>query len=161
MKTCGIPTKAWFLVLAAGVGLLVLGGSWQAAQQAVAAETAAAPAAKVPHRVVAIYFHRTQRCPTCKRISAYIEESVKSGFTKQIKDGQVSVHLIDFQNPKNQKYTRHYNISGPTLVLADVHDGKLSAWKPMPKVWSLVAKKAAFFKYVQDGVRGYLEEKKR
>lgn len=45
-------------------------------------------------------------------------------------------------------------------MLADVHDGKVTAWKPMPKVWSLVAKKATFFKYLRDGVRDYLEEKK-
>ena len=33
------------------------------------------------------------------------------------------------------------------------------SWKPAPKVWSLVGKKDAFVKYVQDEVRGYLETK--
>ena len=72
----------------------------------------------------------------------------------------VSFHLIDYQNRKNARFTKAYKIQAPTLVLADVHKGKVTAWKPMPKVWSLVAKKKDFLKYVQNGVRGYLEGKK-
>jgi hypothetical protein len=112
------------------------------------------------HRVVAMYFHRTQRCPTCKRISAYIEEAIQTGFVKELKNNTVSLHLIDYQDRKNANFTRAYKIEAPTLVLADVHQGKVTTWKPMPSVWSLVAKKKDFLKYVQDGVRGYLEEKK-
>ena len=108
------------------------------------------------HRVAAMYFHRTHRCPTCRRISAYIEEAIKTGFAEELPKRQVSLHLVDFQNAKNAKYTKAYKITGPTLVLANVQDGRVTAWKPMPKVWSLVAKKAEFFKYVQQGVHDYL-----
>ncbi|OHB66949.1 MAG: hypothetical protein A2V70_08655 [Planctomycetes bacterium RBG_13_63_9] len=116
--------------------------------------------AKLPeHRVMAIYFHRTQRCPTCKRISAYIEEGVKDGFAQQIKDKKVSLHLIDYQNKKNEQYAKFYKIAGPTLVIVDVHDNKVTRWAPMPKVWSLVGQKKDFLEYVQEGVRDYLEKK--
>jgi hypothetical protein len=119
---------------------------------------AAEPAAAAPaHRVIACYFHRTQRCPTCRKIGAYIEEAVQTGFPQEIRQGQVSVYLVDFQNPKNRKYSESYNITGPTLVLIDVHDGKVAAWRPAPKVWSLVGDKAAFFQYVQQGIRDYME----
>jgi hypothetical protein len=111
------------------------------------------------HRVAAIYFHRTNRCPTCRKISSYIEEAVKTGFAKEMKDGRVSVSMIDFQDEKNKDYTEAYNITGPTLVLADVRKGKVTSWKPAPKVWSLVRDKEAFLQYIQDGVRGYLEKK--
>jgi hypothetical protein len=141
--------------LAACVGLFTLAsvGS-QEAPQALAAD---APAAAPPHQVIACYFHRTNRCPTCRRIGAYIEESVKKGFASQIKEGSVKIRMIDFQDPKNQRYTQHYNVGGPTLVLMDVHDGKVTAWKPAPKVWSLVGDKDAFFRYVQKEVKSYLE----
>ena len=52
-------------------------------------------------RVVVMYFHRTQRCPTCLKMGSYSEEAVKSGFAKQIKDGKVEFHYIDFQDEKN------------------------------------------------------------
>jgi len=117
------------------------------------------PAEKPDHWVSVMYFHRTKRCPTCKKISAYIEESAKKGFAEQMKAGEVGCYMIDYQDAKNSKYSRFYKISGPTLVIADVRQGKVTEWKPMPQVWSLVFKKEAFFKYVQDGIGGYLEKK--
>jgi hypothetical protein len=129
--------------------------------ETVKAETAktAKPAPKPAHQVTACYFHRTVRCNTCKKISAYIEESIAEGFKKEIKEGKVSVVMVDFQDAKNKEHVDAYKITGPTLVLLDVRDGKVKSWKPAPKVWSLVAKKADFFKYVQGEVRGYLESK--
>ena len=118
-----------------------------------------APQQRPKHSVAVMYFHRTQRCPTCKRISQYVEEAVKTGFAREMKQHVVQLYLIDYQDEKNAKYTKSYKITRPTLVLANVEDGRVTAWKPMPKVWSLVGKKGEFFKYVQDGVRGYLEGK--
>ena len=123
---------------------------------AIAAETDK----KLPeHRVLAMYFHRTQRCPTCMKMGTYTEEALKKGFPKQLKDRSVSVHMIDFQDPKNEKHTKYYKIEGPTLIVANVVKDRVTDWKPMPKIWSFVGKKEEFFKYVQDGVRGYLESK--
>jgi hypothetical protein len=155
MKTTRVSGKGLFLVAVAGAAILIPGVFGPGPQLAAAAT----PSARIPHRVVAVYFHRTKRCPTCRRISAYIEEAVNSGFAKQIKDGRVSMQLIDFQNPKNRKFTKYFKIAGPTLVLVDVRDGKVAQWKPMPKVWSLVLKKEKFFRYVQDEVLAYLKEK--
>ena len=129
-------------------------------EQGPQASAADKPAAGPSHQVIACYFHRTVRCPTCKRISAYIDESVNTGFAPQMKDGSVKMLMIDFQDAKNQKYTQAYQISGPTLVLMDVQDGKVTSWKPAPKVWSLVGNKDDFFRYVQGEVLGYLEGKK-
>lgn len=134
---------------------LLLGMSLVFAWLVVPASSADVPA----HQVTAIYFHRTNRCPTCRKISAYIEEAVQTGFAQEVKDGQVSVSMIDFQDDKNQKYTEAYKITGPTLVLADLHDGQVTAWKPAPMVWKLVRDKEAFFRYVGDEIRGYLETK--
>ena len=133
--------------------IAILGGSDANAQQRGNHPPVAAPS----HQVVACYFHRTVRCPTCKRISAYIGEAVQTAFARELKDGSVKMVMVDFQDPKNQAYTKAYKITGPTLVLLDVHGGKLTAWKPLPKVWSLVGKKDAFLKYVEDEVRGYLD----
>jgi hypothetical protein len=141
------------------VGLLaaVVGGARAEESKPAAKETSAAAVAQ--HRVIACYFHRTNRCPTCRKISSYIEESLGEGFGREMKAGSVALQMIDFQDPKNQQYTDAYKITGPTLVIMDVRGDKVSAWKPAPKVWSLVGKKDAFLKYVQNEVRGYLESK--
>jgi hypothetical protein len=138
-----------------GLGLLAI--CLIGSQQSPAARAADARAVAPSHQVIACYFHRTVRCPTCRRISAYIEESVSTGFSSQLKDGSVKMVMIDFQDARNQKYTQAYQIAGPTLVLMDVHDGKVTSWKPAPKVWSLVGNKDEFFRYVQGEVKSYLE----
>ena len=115
-----------------------------------------APSGGPSHQVIACYFHRTQRCPTCQKISAYIEESIKAGFAAELNEKSVRMLMMDFQDPKNRKYAEAYEIDGPTLVLMDVRDGKIVAWKTAPKVWSLVGKKNDFFRYVQGEIQGYL-----
>jgi hypothetical protein len=113
-----------------------------------------------PHQVIAIYFHRTARCPTCKRIGALAEEAVANGFPEELKRRAVEFCLIDFQDEKNGKLAKGYKIEGPTLVLANVFDGKVVRWTPMPKTWQLVGKPKEFHAYVREGIVNYLRQTK-
>ena len=148
--------------IAASLGLLAicLAGVQQAAGAEAADKPADKPAAAPSHQVFACYFHRTSRCPTCERVSDYIEAAIGTGFKADVEAGSVKIVMVDFQDPKNEKFTKAYKVISPTLVLLDVHDGKVTAWKEAPKVWSLVARKAEFFSYVQGEVRGYLDGQK-
>ncbi len=115
---------------------------------------------KPEHQVVAIYFHRTQRCPTCKRIGAMAEEAVVKGFEKEAKTRVVEFHFVDFQDKKNAKLAKRYGIESPTLVLVNVFEGETVCSTSMPKVWQLVGKPDEFRAYVQDGVVRYLKQSK-
>lgn len=154
MKLNRLSMLAVILALTCSVVL-----STGAAVAAEEKEPKAKPAKKPAHSVAVMYFHRTKRCDTCKKISAYIEEAIKTGMADEVKAGKVKVHMIDFQKKKNEKLTKAYKIKGPTLIVADVHEGKVKQWKPMPKVWSLVFEKEKFFEYVQGAVKDYLKEK--
>jgi hypothetical protein len=112
------------------------------------------------HQVIACYFHRTNRCPTCKKIGSYIIESVNTEFAAQIKEKSVKVMEVDYQDAKNEKLTKAYKITGPTLVIMNVQDRKVTTWKTAPKVWSLVGKKDDFSKYVAEEVKSYAKEEK-
>lgn len=127
----------------------------QRAQQPIVSD---AFSAEPEHRVVARYFHRTQRCPTCQKISALIEEAVQASFADDLKSGKVKLQMVDYQNAGNREVTETYRISDPMLVILDVRDGKVAQWKSAPKVWALFAKKDAFLKYVQDEMHAYLKE---
>jgi hypothetical protein len=118
---------------------------------------AAADAPKTPpkDRVVAMYFHRTQRCPTCRRMGSYAEEAIKAGFAQQLKDRTVEFHYIDFQNKKNAAYTKAYKVTGPALIVAKVKDSKVAEFKDLKDIWSNVNDKKAFMKYVQDQIKAY------
>jgi hypothetical protein len=113
-----------------------------------------AQAADAPNdRVVAMYFHRTQRCPTCLKMGSYAEEAVKVAFAGEIKRGQVVFYFIDFQDEKNARYAKAYSISGPALIVAKIADNKVAAYHNLEEIWSKVGDKAAFLSYVQENVK--------
>ena len=103
-------------------------------------------------RVVAMYFHRTQRCPTCLKMGSYSEEAVKKGFVQQLKDGTVEFHYIDFQDEKNAAIAKAYRVDGPALIVAKVVDNKVVKVSNLKDIWTKVREKEAFLKYVHDEV---------
>jgi hypothetical protein len=120
----------------------------------------AQPVEPPSHQVVAIYFHRTVRCPTCKRIGTLAEEAVTKKFRKEIAAGTVGFQYVDYQHEQNAALVKTYKIEVPTLILTNAFDGKVVRWAPLPKVWQLVAKPDELATYVQDGVTKYLSQSK-
>ena len=108
-------------------------------------------------RVLAIYFHRTQRCPTCLKMGSYTEEAVKKGFAQQVKAGTVEFHYIDFQNKKNAVLAKGYKVSGPALVVAKVKENKVKEYKDLEDIWTKVRQKPEFMEYVRQNVEAYLK----
>jgi hypothetical protein len=111
-------------------------------------------------RVVVMYFHRTVRCPTCRKMGGYAEEAVKKGFAKQIKAGKVEFHFVDFQDAMNEGLTKGYKVTGPTLIVARVVKNKVQEHKSLTEIWDKVGDKDDFIKYVQDNVKGYQKDEK-
>ncbi len=107
---------------------------------------------KPANRVVVMYFHRTKRCPTCKRMGSYSEEAVKKGFAKQVKNGTIEFHYVDFQNKKNVKLTKGYKIRGPALIVAKIVKNKVMGVRDLKEIWTKNRDKKVFFKYVQDNI---------
>ena len=134
----------------AALGVVALFGV-DLASEAVLAARPPPPA----DRVVVMYFHRTHRCPTCLQMGSYSEEAVVSGFAKQIKDGTVEFHYIDFQDEKNATLTKGYKVSGPTLIVAQVIGNKVKEYKNLTEIWSKNGDKDAFLEYVRDNVDDY------
>ncbi len=117
--------------------------------------TSAADAPK--DHVVVMYFHRTQRCPTCLKMGGYTEEAVTKGMAKEVKEGKVSFHYIDFQDPKNAAFTQAYRVSGPTLLVVRVSGDKAAEYKNLQDMWTKVRDKDAFVEYVQSNIKTYLK----
>lgn len=129
----------------------VLAVSW-----ATAADDDAKKADKPADRVVVMYFHRTQRCPTCLRMGGYAEEAVLQGFVQQVKDGMVEFHYVDFQDPKNAALAKGYKVEGPTLIVVKIADNKAKEYKNLTEIWEKNRDKEVFLKYVRDNVNAYL-----
>lgn len=106
-------------------------------------------------RVVVMYFHRTQRCPTCQKMGSYTEEAVVKGLAKEVKQGRVEFHFIDFQDAKNAAFTEAYGITGPTLIVAKASGDKVAEYKNLKDMWTKVRDKDAFIEYVQSNIKAY------
>ncbi len=106
-------------------------------------------------RVVVMYFHRTQRCPTCLKMGGYSEEAVVKGFPKEVKNRTVEFHYVDFQDKKNAELTKGYKVDGPALVVVKVEKNKSVAAKNLQEIWTKNRDKEVFLKYVRDNVAAY------
>lgn len=119
--------------------------------------SAAADAPPKPtRRVVATYFHRTVRCPTCQKVGSSLEQAIKKGFARELSDGRLEWRMMDFQDPRNAALVSAFGITGPAFVIMDVDGGRVIGWKPAPKAWGLVGDEAAFSRYVEAEVRSVL-----
>ncbi|WP_168565897.1 nitrophenyl compound nitroreductase subunit ArsF family protein [Crateriforma spongiae] len=108
-------------------------------------------------RVIAMYFHRTQRCPTCKMMGGYSEQAVTKGFAKQMADGTVEFRMIDYEKKENAGLAQAYNVKGPALIVAQIRSDKVRQYKDLNKIWSLVRVKNKFTAYVQSNVKDYMD----
>ncbi len=109
------------------------------------------------HQVVVFYFHRTERCPTCKRVGGLAEEAVTQTFPKELKSRSVEFWMVDFQDERHTELAKSYRIEGPTLVLANVFDRQVKEWTPMPKIWQFVGKPDEMRNYIDEGINRYLQ----
>ena len=137
---------------ARSLGLFVLATAF-AAVCVTSLDLRSAIAADVPKdRVLVMYFHRTERCPTCKKMGSYSQEAVKSGFQEPLKKGAVAFYFIDFEAKKNEKIAKGYGVEGPALSVAKISNDEVAKFKDLEDIWTKVADKPAFLKYVQDEV---------
>lgn len=120
---------------------------------------AATPADTVAHKIIAYYFHTTRRCPSCKKIEAYSDEAIRTGYDDQLKKGQLEWRVVNTDEPGNEHYVDDYQLYTKSLVLSHVEGGKQTKWKNLDKVWELLGDKDGFMKYVQDEIKAISAEK--
>ncbi len=111
-----------------------------------------------PNKLIAYYFHTTYRCPTCRRIEAYSKQAIESGFARELTDGRIEFRLVNVETPENRHYVQEYNLVTKSLVLVRMKDGKQMEWSNLDRVWELNGDEVAFVRYVQQGIRAYLEK---
>lgn len=111
--------------------------------------TADTPASKI----IVYYFHGTRRCPTCKKLEAYSQEAVQTGFADELKSGTIEWQVVNIEESPNEHFEKDYQLYTKSVILSRVENGKETAWKNLDKIWELVGDKEAFVKYVQDEVR--------
>lgn len=121
-------------------------------------EIAAAPDTTAPaRRVVAYYFHTTQRCASCRKIEAWSSEALHQGLADALSDGRLVWSPVNIDEKENKHFVSDYGLYTKSLVLVEEKEGEAGRWVNLTKVWQLLQDKEEFLHYVQRETREFLE----
>lgn len=119
---------------------------------AVAEPTDIAP----PTRIVAYYFHRTMRCPTCLSIEKQAREAIEVGYDDVLESGQLEWHAVNIESPGNEHFEQDFKLESSALVLVELAGDEVVRWKNLTSVWELVEDPPAFQAYVWTELADFL-----
>lgn len=71
-----------------------------------------------------IYFHAERRCPTCISIEENTKKTLNTYFASQLKDGTITLQVLNVAEDKNQAMVEKYEADGSGLFLTKVSGGK-------------------------------------
>ena len=111
---------------------------------------------QLARRVVACYFHTTQRCASCRRIEAWSREAIETAFADELKEGRLVWRMINFEEKGNEHFVKDYKLFTKSLIVIDEDRGRPVRWTNLDKVWQFLQNKPKFLRYVQEETRAYL-----
>jgi len=107
--------------------------------------------------VIAYYFHRTFRCPTCRAIEANAEQVIRKNFAQELADGRLTWMPFNLDEPGGQEFEKEFNISISTLVIAKMKGDNNTEYKKLEKVWDLLGDSDKFSQYITEEIKKYLQ----
>lgn len=110
------------------------------------------------NQVVVTYFHTHFRCPTCMKLEAYSQETVKENFVKELEGKSIIFRTLNVDEPENKHYIKDYNLYTKSLIIAQTKDGKIVRWKNLPEIWKHVRDRERFEEYVQSEIREFMKD---
>jgi len=119
---------------------------------------ASVPSDKNRPTVIAYYFHRTIRCPTCLAIEADAAGIIEDNFSQQLANGNLMWIPFNLDDSGGDKFEKDFDISVSTLVVAKIREGKVAEFKKLEKIWQFVGDEWAFTEYVKSEIDGYLND---
>lgn len=119
---------------------------------------AAAPPAPAAgeRKVVAYYFHGTQRCRTCLHIESTAERILAGRFAAEVKAGRLAWRAVDYDRAENEHFIGDFGLVSSSIVLVAYEGSKQVGFKVLDKAWQLVRDDAAFAAYVGDETAAFL-----
>jgi hypothetical protein len=106
--------------------------------------------------IIAYYFHRTFRCPTCRAIEANAAQIIEKNFTQEIADGQLMWVPFNLDEPGGKELEKEFDVSISTLVVAKMKGDNIE-YKKLEKVWDLLGDSDKFSQYITEEINKYLQ----
>lgn len=114
---------------------------------------------KVSTVLTVYYFHGNKRCRTCNTIERYTKEAVESAFAAMMKKGTLLFRSVNVDKAENEHFIKRFDLRGKLVVLAFPDNKGEGRFRKLPKVWTHVRDRDAFFSYIQQNVREFFQLK--
>ena len=102
-------------------------------------------------RVDVVYFHRTQRCYSCKYVEARTLYTLETYFEDELASGRVTFQVINVQDKENADIVEKYDASYLSLYINTVRGGT-DHIEEATNVYSLIGKDEAFSKALKSKI---------
>lgn len=113
------------------------------------------PASATP-RVIAYYFHTTNRCANCMKFEAWASEALQDHFAEPLGTGTLEWRVINVEEPQNRHFVDDYQLHTKAIVLSKLQDGEQTQWKNLEQIWELLKDKVAFAQYIASETATFL-----
>lgn len=148
-----IITIILLVFVAASVAKLIYDG----AQKSEPTVALASDEEIVGDQTVVYYFHGNVRCTTCSAIEANTKKAIEAEFGDMLKDGGLSIRVLNMEEPANKGYVDEYKLTNSSVVVSRVVDGKEVKWSRLDTAWDLIGDDAAFIAHIQKETRAVME----
>ena len=81
----------------------------------------------------------------------------EKGFAGELATGKMQWRVINIDEPQSKHFEDDYRLQMQSVIVSEMRDGKETRWKNLEKVWDMLDDDAGFIRYVQDGIRAYVQ----
>lgn len=107
--------------------------------------------------VLAVYFHRTVRCASCRRIEGTAREVVERDFKAAVDGGRLAWRTVDLDAPGFGRFAREYRLAAAAVVLIELRQGRPGRWKNLDRAWDFVDDPAALSGFFRREIDAFLK----
>jgi hypothetical protein len=101
--------------------------------------------------VEVVYFHRTQRCYSCRYAGDTTEYTVETYFADKLASGKLVFKLVDVQDKANASIVERYGAYGSSLFINEIKDGT-DHIKAVTDIWFLIGKDEEFVNLIRSEI---------
>ncbi len=114
------------------------------------------PNGSVSH-VEVVYFHRTERCPSCVNAENYTRETIEKYFADQVKRGLLSLRVLDVEKVQNAPWVNKFDAAGSSLHLSIIVDAT-EYLCPIQDIWLYTNNKYLFVNRLKEKLAALVGE---
>jgi len=107
--------------------------------------------------VEVVYFHRAQRCSTCRYLEYCVTSTVNTYFQDELASGELVFKVLNVQDEANAAMVEKYGAYGSSLFMNEVIDG-IDHMEHVTDIWFVVGDDEACVSLVKGEIEEHLGE---